>query len=264
MQVDPLLTFLPEETPTSVAPSSPPIQGSPVAPPMPVRSVSRAIGPLDWLPARPRRTPRTRRADSRLAGKTTQLAFASGLTLGMFSIWLVLSPPRSNNAEPEYQSAPSEHIETARDEPASSIAPLDAAPQVTTRPTQQAAATANTPVASTVVMQTAPILRQSSQRPVRRQLGASPSTAPDVLTVPTSRATQFLGSLAVSSDPEGAQVSVNGLPVGTTPLVLRDLPVGSRVVRVHRDGYQPWSSVVRVVADERTNVTAPLAPSGGP
>jgi hypothetical protein len=56
-------------------------------------------------------------------------------------------------------------------------------------------------------------------------------------------------------------VFVNGVPVGVTPLLLRRLPVGSRAVRIALDGFERWSSQVRIVADERTVVAASLLPS---
>jgi hypothetical protein len=79
-----------------------------------------------------------------------------------------------------------------------------------------------------------------------RELPVVPSAAP------------FRGSLSVSSSPAGAEVTMNGHPVGTTPLLLSNVPAGSRVVQVRLDGYQAWSSGVRVVADERTSVKATL------
>ena len=71
----------------------------------------------------------------------------------------------------------------------------------------------------------------------------------------------FSGSLAVSSSPEGATVFVNGVAVGTTPLVLHDVVVGSRVVRLELPGHERWSSAVRIIASEETQVTVPLRPS---
>jgi hypothetical protein len=55
-------------------------------------------------------------------------------------------------------------------------------------------------------------------------------------------------------------VAVNGAAVGITPLVLQDVPVGSRAIRVDLDGYERWSSVLQVVANERTVATATLRP----
>jgi hypothetical protein len=72
---------------------------------------------------------------------------------------------------------------------------------------------------------------------------------------------RFRGVLAVGSRPAGARVALNGQPVGTTPLVLTNLEVGSRAVRLTLDGYQPWTSAVRVVANQRTNLSATLQPS---
>jgi hypothetical protein len=68
----------------------------------------------------------------------------------------------------------------------------------------------------------------------------------------------FRGSLRVDSRPRGAQVSVNGRVVGTTPLNLSRLPVGSRAVALELDGYQQWSSAVQVVANQRARVMAEL------
>jgi hypothetical protein len=70
----------------------------------------------------------------------------------------------------------------------------------------------------------------------------------------------------LTSNPEGAQVVVNGKVVGQTPVVLNDLPVGSRAIVVRREGYASWSASVRIVANQRTNVRATLIPtqqSGG-
>jgi hypothetical protein len=41
---------------------------------------------------------------------------------------------------------------------------------------------------------------------------------------------------------------------------LKDVPVGSRAVRVEARGYQRWSTAVRVVANQQARVTAKLEP----
>jgi hypothetical protein len=64
----------------------------------------------------------------------------------------------------------------------------------------------------------------------------------------------------VNSSPGGARVSVNGVPAGATPVVLRHVPAGSSVVRVELDGFEPWSSAVRVVANEHNFATIKLLP----
>jgi PEGA domain-containing protein len=77
---------------------------------------------------------------------------------------------------------------------------------------------------------------------------------------PAPAASGYRGGLMLSSSPQGAEVLVNGQVVGHTPVVLNDLPVGSRGLVVRLDGYSPWSTSVRIVANQRTAVHAPLRP----
>jgi serine/threonine-protein kinase len=58
--------------------------------------------------------------------------------------------------------------------------------------------------------------------------------------------------------PSGARVYVDGRLVGTTPMSLASIRIGSHVVRLELDGYRRWSDSVRVVAGERTRVAASL------
>jgi hypothetical protein len=91
----------------------------------------------------------------------------------------------------------------------------------------------------------------------------SPQNAPSGQRAASPKAARYSGSLAVDSAPKGARVLINGVPVGTTPLLLMDVPVGSRVVRLELDGYERWSSAVRVVANQRvlTSVDLQSSPS---
>ena len=93
-----------------------------------------------------------------------------------------------------------------------------------------------------------------------RAVGNMPFPRPSAAPRPAS-VRPYTGSLAVHSSPEGAQVFINSVSVGATPLLLQDTPVGSRAVRVELIGYQRWSSAVRIVARERTLVVAKLLPS---
>jgi hypothetical protein len=53
-------------------------------------------------------------------------------------------------------------------------------------------------------------------------------------------------------------VTIDGQAIGTTPLVLKDVRAGSRVVRIESSGYEKWSAATRVVADKETRVNATL------
>lgn len=87
--------------------------------------------------------------------------------------------------------------------------------------------------------------------------------APTPSKTPRPAASGYRGALALTSSPDGAQVVLNGKVVGKTPVVLNDLPVGSRAIVVRRDGYSPWSASVRVIANQRTTVRATLTPQSG-
>lgn len=69
---------------------------------------------------------------------------------------------------------------------------------------------------------------------------------------------EFLGTLAVQTDPPGAAVFVNRQPAGETPLRLPAMRAGSHLLWIERDGYRRWTRVVTVPADQVTNVTARL------
>lgn len=68
----------------------------------------------------------------------------------------------------------------------------------------------------------------------------------------------FLGTLAVQTAPAGAEVFVNQRSVGTTPLRLPALRAGSHLLWIKLDGYQRWTRVVTVPADQITSVSAQL------
>jgi hypothetical protein len=87
------------------------------------------------------------------------------------------------------------------------------------------------------------------------------TTAPDE---PAPRQTaapvQFVGTLEVTSNPVGALVSVNGRPVGVTPLTISKQRAGSLALQVTREGYERWSASIQVLTNRVTQVTATLRP----
>jgi hypothetical protein len=70
----------------------------------------------------------------------------------------------------------------------------------------------------------------------------------------------LVGTLLVDSEPSGAEVLINGVPHGRTPLEVSALPVGSRVIRLELPGYEHWSWAVNIVADKRTPLRVKLQP----
>ena len=88
--------------------------------------------------------------------------------------------------------------------------------------------------------------------------GSSPRPLPSPRALFERRPQSFVGSISINSRPQGAVVFLNGRRVGTTPLLMPELPVGSRAVRLTMSGYNTWSQAVQVVADRRTTVSATL------
>lgn len=70
----------------------------------------------------------------------------------------------------------------------------------------------------------------------------------------------LVGSLLVDSNPSGADVWINGVSHGRTPLRVSAVPVGSRVVRLELPGYEPWSWAVNIAANKRTPLRVKLQP----
>jgi len=85
-----------------------------------------------------------------------------------------------------------------------------------------------------------------------------------VLTAPLASALETLSSDQVSesdgsgaeirSDPSGAEVYVNGVLRGKTPLSLTDLVPGPQVLRLEKDGYQTRKAVVALPSGKRLSV----------
>jgi hypothetical protein len=70
----------------------------------------------------------------------------------------------------------------------------------------------------------------------------------------------LVGSLLVDSKPSGAEVWINGVPHGRTPLRVSALPVGSSVIRLELPGYERWSWAVNIAANKRTPLRVNLQP----
>jgi len=95
------------------------------------------------------------------------------------------------------------------------------------------------------------IVTLEPRRPAEERIAQSvPQSAPTI--------ESYTGTLVVESLPAGASVFLDNRAVGRTPLTLPRVNAGAHVVRLERDGYQRWTRSIRVVATERTRVTASL------
>lgn len=58
------------------------------------------------------------------------------------------------------------------------------------------------------------------------------------------------GAIEVTSEPEGAEVTVNGIVRGVTPLTVRDVPKGRTTVTFRKDGFEEASRELAMTAGE--------------
>lgn len=70
--------------------------------------------------------------------------------------------------------------------------------------------------------------------------------------------TPNVGSLAVRSQPEGAEVLLNGVPRGVTPTILPDVPAGENKIEIRLEGYLPYTEQVVLSARENKALSANL------
>lgn len=66
------------------------------------------------------------------------------------------------------------------------------------------------------------------------------------------------GILEITTDPAGAEVTVNGVPRGKSPVTVRDVPRGEAVVKVKKDGFEDETREVRISAGDRLAVPIEL------
>lgn len=107
-------------------------------------------------------------------------------------------------------------------------------------------------------------IADSAPRPVERApapavvapvVAAQSSARPAPLAPPEPLAP---ASIAFASRPEGAQVFLDGVAVGRTPLVVPDVKAGTRRVRLELAGHRTWTTVVNVEPGTRARVGASL------
>ena len=68
------------------------------------------------------------------------------------------------------------------------------------------------------------------------------------------------GTVAVESDPTGANVYLDGESKGLTPVTITNVEPGARVVMLEKSGYNIWQEYAYVIAGATTTVIATLTP----
>jgi hypothetical protein len=183
--------------------------------------------------------------------KSPLLAFFGGIILGAAIMWSFDLPSSMNGFIAE-NPMPSSVPPVAQ-------ALLVSSDDLPLHPAALAASAVPTPTPPVAVTEIPPA---AARGPTTARTVAVPNKIPVVsrraaVSSPTPR---FRGTLAIDSAVRGARVFINGQPVGVTPVVLRNVPAGSRAVRVEATGYGTWSASLQVTANQQTRVMAKLDP----
>ena len=98
---------------------------------------------------------------------------------------------------------------------------------------------------------------QTQTKPIEQpaQVSPTPAEKPTQPQLPVKR-----GSLVIISEPIGADVKVDDNPMGTTPLVLKDVPAGSYRIEVGLTHYETYQGEVDVKHQQMTEVREKLKP----
>lgn len=81
-------------------------------------------------------------------------------------------------------------------------------------------------------------------------------------TLTVSADLRAVGRVRVISDPAGAEVLINGLPQGVTPLDLNEVEVGTTIIRVMKPGYQVWEQTLTLEGGKAEILNANLKLEG--
>lgn len=68
----------------------------------------------------------------------------------------------------------------------------------------------------------------------------------------------------ITSNPSGANVNINNVFIGITPLSFSNVTPGAYTLQISMDGYTPYSTSGQVVAGQNVRISASLAPAATP
>ena len=108
---------------------------------------------------------------------------------------------------------------------------------------------------------TAPVNRDAVRRIVDTTVATPPAdTTPPAEPENAIAAAPVESRLVITSNPAGARVTVDGVGWGVTPITIRHLPPGVKVIRVTKDGYISQQREVRIGEDGAAAARLTLEP----
>jgi hypothetical protein len=92
-------------------------------------------------------------------------------------------------------------------------------------------------------------------------LSSIPPAAPSAASTPSSGTAQAgpeaMASAQLSSEPSGAEITVDGNYVGSTPSLIKLKP-GTHSIKITKNGYMPWVRSIDIESGESRNLAADL------
>lgn len=86
--------------------------------------------------------------------------------------------------------------------------------------------------------------------------GESPSSSSAATVAPSATSTGP-GQLSIKSTPDGADITVDGKYVGSTPSTVKLFP-GEHTIKIDKSGFKPWERTLTVTSDSQVSVSATL------
>jgi hypothetical protein len=106
--------------------------------------------------------------------------------------------------------------------------------------------------------QTAYQLRQTLKNISLSSIAPTPPSASPLPSSGSAQASpEAVASIQFSSDPSGAEITVDGNYVGNTPSLIKLKP-GTHSVKITKNGYAPWVRSINTEAGESRNIAADL------
>jgi len=84
--------------------------------------------------------------------------------------------------------------------------------------------------------------------------------SPTLTATPTQASLPDMGTASILSEPSGAEVSINSVFRGTTPLTLGSIEQGTHTILITKEGYEPWQTEIVVQNAGNISVNARLVP----
>ncbi|MCI7045192.1 MAG: SUMF1/EgtB/PvdO family nonheme iron enzyme [Prevotella sp.] len=98
--------------------------------------------------------------------------------------------------------------------------------------------------------------RREGHRKTIKELAVTPSMTGQ--TIPLAAPVPIYGMVDISSSPAGADIYIDNVKVGTSPMIIPECLIGSHIVSITKQGYSQFTQTINVAENTTTEVSATL------